>query len=322
MRMNGKMIRGVMAGLVAAALITGCRTLRDMSSRDYSYSHNYTDKVRMLMTEEELKIFDSLPDWDSKIEFIEEFWKMRDPAPGTAENEYRTEILRRIAFANEWFSDWLTFKGKTRGVGQDADRGWRTDKGWIYIVFGHPELVTYDGLTWEPMKLYYENEGRYESWFYPPLRLRVGFYRTTAGVWKVVVTEFLYEKMREAKLCMLSSGYKDFVDKLFKFEAARSDNGIRIRIKPDRVHYEERENRLEAQFELRINVYRDDHREDVLEMTKTLTFDEDELWKMKWIVFEVPYSPKGRGKFLLDVIMSDIKCLSFAKYRTYVKFRQ
>jgi hypothetical protein len=34
--------------------------------------------------------------------FIETFWKWRDPTPGTPENEFRDEIIRRFAHVNKF----------------------------------------------------------------------------------------------------------------------------------------------------------------------------------------------------------------------------
>jgi GWxTD domain-containing protein len=58
----------------------------------------------------------------------EEFWKERDPTPGTPRNEYQEEYLRRFRYANDKFGVPLT-------------EGWRTDRGRIYILFGEPDQI-------------------------------------------------------------------------------------------------------------------------------------------------------------------------------------
>jgi GWxTD domain-containing protein len=58
--------------------------------------------------------------------FIESFWKQRDPTPGTAENEYKTELIKRFTYANKEFH-----KGSPR-------EGWMTDMGKFYIILGPP----------------------------------------------------------------------------------------------------------------------------------------------------------------------------------------
>jgi len=58
--------------------------------------------------------------------FIEAFWKQREPTPGKAQNEFKIEHARRIAYANRY-------------LGRDAPRpGWRTDRGRMYIILGEP----------------------------------------------------------------------------------------------------------------------------------------------------------------------------------------
>ncbi|MBE3125318.1 MAG: GWxTD domain-containing protein, partial [Acidobacteria bacterium] len=76
--------------------------------------------------------------------FIEAFWKQRDPTPGDAENEFKTEHYRRIDHANRY-------------LGRDAPRpGWKTDRGRIYIILGEAGDIqrfegkssTYDAEVW------------------------------------------------------------------------------------------------------------------------------------------------------------------------------
>jgi GWxTD domain-containing protein len=61
--------------------------------------------------------------------FMETFWKQRDPTPGTPENEYKDELLKRFRYVNEFLG-----RGTTR-------RGWRTDMGRIYMVLGPPASI-------------------------------------------------------------------------------------------------------------------------------------------------------------------------------------
>lgn len=83
--------------------------------------------VLYLITDEEREIYESLPTAEQKIAFIERFWKLRDPTPGTPENEYREQHLKRFAFATRTFAAGLP--------------GWKTDRGRIYIVLGPPNQI-------------------------------------------------------------------------------------------------------------------------------------------------------------------------------------
>jgi GWxTD domain-containing protein len=58
----------------------------------------------------------------------EEFWREKDPTPGTPRNELLEEHLQRFRYANDHFGVGLT-------------QGWRTDRGRIYIIYGQPDEV-------------------------------------------------------------------------------------------------------------------------------------------------------------------------------------
>jgi GWxTD domain-containing protein len=77
------------------------------------------------MTREERDIFTHLPDFESRREFIEDFWYKRDPDYYTPANEFKTEFFSRIEYANKRF--------------KEGTPGWKTDRGRIYIFMGPPD---------------------------------------------------------------------------------------------------------------------------------------------------------------------------------------
>ena len=62
------------------------------------------EDVRWIITDEELSAFKKLTTNAERDIFIEGFWQRRDPTPDTAENEYKEEHYRRIAYANEHYA--------------------------------------------------------------------------------------------------------------------------------------------------------------------------------------------------------------------------
>jgi GWxTD domain-containing protein len=84
-------------------------------------------EVSYLITDEEKNAFKRLTTDDEREQFIESFWERRSPDPGSPENAFKEEYYRRIAFANQAFSAWI--------------RGWRTDRGRIYIQYGPPDEI-------------------------------------------------------------------------------------------------------------------------------------------------------------------------------------
>ena len=85
------------------------------------------EDVRWIITDQELKSFKSLSNDEERDNFIENFWRRRNPDPDSPENEFREENYRRIAYANEHFA-----AGKP---------GWKTDRGHMYIAYGKPDSI-------------------------------------------------------------------------------------------------------------------------------------------------------------------------------------
>lgn len=104
-------------------LTTSCRyyTLEKKLNPDDA---DFVSKARYLISEKEKRVFLDIPN-DEKKAWIEEFWKQRDPDPGTEENELKMEYYNRIELATEMFRT-------------ELKEGWMSDRGRIYILFGPP----------------------------------------------------------------------------------------------------------------------------------------------------------------------------------------
>src|SRR6266404_4452466 len=102
--------------------------------------------VIYLINKEERDAFRRLATNEARDKFIEDFWEIRNPNPGSPTNSYRDEIYQRIAFADARFS-----------IGSGME-GWRTDRGRTYITLGPPQ-----------QKQVFRNSGNLypiEIWFY------------------------------------------------------------------------------------------------------------------------------------------------------------
>ncbi len=87
------------------------------------------EEVVYIITEKERDIFLQLTTDRERKLFVDAFWKIRDPTPGTPENEYQTEHYKRIAYANKF-------------LGRETSRpGWMTDRGRVYIILGSPVSI-------------------------------------------------------------------------------------------------------------------------------------------------------------------------------------
>lgn len=85
------------------------------------------EDVVYIISDEEKAAFERLKTDEEREHFVEQFWARRDPTPGTAENEFKEEHYRRIAYANKHWGGNLP--------------GWKTDRGRIYIRYGPPDEI-------------------------------------------------------------------------------------------------------------------------------------------------------------------------------------
>src|SRR5947208_9518965 len=93
------------------------KNFRDWLERDVAY----------IITKDERDAFLKLTTDEAREKFIESFWEIRNPSPGSPTNTYKDEIYQRIAFADARF-----------GIGSGVE-GWRTDRGRTYITLGPPQ---------------------------------------------------------------------------------------------------------------------------------------------------------------------------------------
>lgn len=104
--------------------------------------------VAYIISNEERQAFLSLSTDLERDEFIKNFWEIRNPDPGSPQNEYKDEIYKRIAYANQFLGE------------PGRDNGWRTDRGRTYITLGEPQqrAAYHDGRETRPMEIwFYQN---------------------------------------------------------------------------------------------------------------------------------------------------------------------
>ncbi|MBN2265023.1 MAG: GWxTD domain-containing protein [Candidatus Aminicenantes bacterium] len=107
---------------LGAACSSGPKLQLDPASREFY------ETARLIMTKEETKIFERLPDIEGRKEFIADFWLKRDPDPDTPKNEYREQFEARVDFVNKRFN-------------KEGGPGYNTDRGRVYIFMGPPDKI-------------------------------------------------------------------------------------------------------------------------------------------------------------------------------------
>jgi GWxTD domain-containing protein len=134
---------------------------------------DWIDKdVAYIITPQERDAFKKLKTNEEREQFIELFWRRRDPDPDTDENEYREEYYERIAYANEHFSSGIP--------------GWKTDRGRIYIMYGKADEV-----ETHPMGGSYERPSYHGGGSTSTYPFEIWFYRYLPGVGSGIEIEFV-----------------------------------------------------------------------------------------------------------------------------------
>lgn len=91
-----------------------------------SEERRWLEDVSPIITKTERDVFAKLRTAQERDKFVRFFWRMRDPIPETAENEFREEYMKRVDFADRNFGH-----GTSR-------RGSQTDRGFYYLLLGPP----------------------------------------------------------------------------------------------------------------------------------------------------------------------------------------
>src|SRR5215472_11044116 len=136
------------------------------------YKKWMNEDVIYIITDEERQAWKRLATDEEREQFIEQFWLRRDPTPDTAENEFKEEHYRRIAYANERYASGIP--------------GWKTDRGRIYITYGPPDEIEdhSSGGTYERPP----EEGGGTTSTYPFQQWR---YRWIEGIGTNIIIEFV-----------------------------------------------------------------------------------------------------------------------------------
>ncbi len=116
--------------VLVAAMLFACSGI-GFAQKKQKLEKNYRDwlerDVAYIITKDERDTFLKLTTDEAREKFIETFWEIRNPSPGSSTNSYKDEIYQRIAFADTRF-----------GIGSGVE-GWRTDRGRTYVTLGPPQ---------------------------------------------------------------------------------------------------------------------------------------------------------------------------------------
>ena len=250
-------------------ILTSCKSYNLKKKLDPE-GKEFLSKVGYIITSEERKIFIKLPPSERK-EFIEEFWKRRDPDPDTEFNEFKEQYYSRIEEANKLF--------------QGVKPGWLQDRGRIYVLLGPPDQrITY------PMGRG-SRDSPHEIWYY--------------GMFPIIFID--YSKAGDYELSPLSAQHIAEINKaqlstqkIFRTEKVLFDFNLEIKrgLKNETLIH------VEIPYENIWFVQKGDNLETTLELSiEILNSENKEVWqhKKEYKISITEEEVKGRGSYLIEV---------------------
>ncbi len=133
------------------------------------------NQLQLIATNKEWKKLKKAPE-DKKLEYFLEFWRNRDPSPGTDLNEAMDSYYTKVSIANQNF----TVMGR---------EGWRSDRGMIFIILGPPDEVIRND--------YPSGSRPYQIWQYYSINRQFEFYdRNGFGDYELIYPVSIYDIQR------------------------------------------------------------------------------------------------------------------------------
>ena len=213
------------AALLGLTLLAG--TLSGGQVREKDLPQTYRDWLKLvsyIALPVEKEVFLKLSSDRERDIFIESFWKQRDPTPGTPQNEYKDEHIKRFNYANTYFS---------RGTPRE---GWMTDMGRMHILLGAPTSIErFEGMSGiHPTQVWYYYGDKSKG--LPAFFAVVFFKRGGSGEFK------LYNQFTDSPISLLvdnkgidATDYQAMYEKIK--EQAPTLAGVSISMIPGQVPY-------------------------------------------------------------------------------------
>jgi len=215
----------LVAVLLGIALLAGALRGGQFSEKDLPQTYrDWLKLVSYIILPVEKEVFLKLGSDRERDIFIESFWKQRDPTPGTPQNEFKDEHIKRFNYANTYFH---------RGTPRE---GWMTDMGRMHIILGAPTSIErFEGMSGiHPTQVWYYYGDKSKG--LPAFFAVVFFKRGGSGEFK------LYNQLSDSPLSLLVdtkgvdvTDYQAMYDKIK--EQAPTLAGVSISMIPGQFPY-------------------------------------------------------------------------------------
>jgi GWxTD domain-containing protein len=281
-KMNVQKI-GIVLILVSLIVWSGCMKDIELDAG----TQDFYDRYRVFMTKDELQLLRSLPDMESRSEFMADFWSSRDPDPASQENEFKIEVDERIATANRLFRE---------GGGP----GYDTDRGRIYILLGPPDNIQ------QRSSIQSRNGTGVEWWIYDRWQLAIPFVSKFGSKYRLSTTNpSLLEAVNTAK--------EEAITNLGKGGAARlrpevaydgAKNVLVVSVKASQISFQQEDQSFIGKVKLEATFYRGSEKERV-SVLEDINLSQQKLLNTEKFSFELPVV-FTEGKILARVVVSDV----------------
>ena len=270
--------------LISGAGLAGAKTKLDAESEKFYKT------ARLIMSGEENKIWDHLPDAEARKEFIKDFWEKRDPDPDTEENEFKREFENRVAYANKRFIE--------------GGLGMNTDRGRIWILMGPPD-------KFEEFMTHEEDpsvRGPVLRWIYYNHALGIEFVdERNNGQYKIrQYTGDFFEAMELYKLAQWVGPDSVFRKRTVKFNLkydARAKEIVVLIPGKNLLLRENDEGKLQVDLDFKFYIYEGEGaKKEIFTDSKTFVTSDVDIEKSGDITFRFAYALKP-GKNFVDVII-------------------
>jgi len=206
-------------------------------------SKKFYQTARLIMTKQETKIWNRLPDAETRKEFIADFWLKRDPDPDTEANEYRQEFEARVEYATKRFREGI--------------KGYNTDRGRVYIFMGPPDK--FEEFFPQPGE---QDRGSTIWWIYYDWQLGIEF-ADPKGNGTYTIRDYTGDFFGAMDIFKLGRNVRAddvFSKKFFKFEASydRERQEIEVRIPAKSLMFRDNaEGQLQIDLKFTLYIYPD-----------------------------------------------------------------
>lgn len=292
--------------IVILGLLTAC-TSKVKQMKQETYTDEFYTKTRLIMLKNEIKLYKHLPDNEARKAFIEDFWKKRDPSPGTADNEYKDEYEQRLEYVERWFKE-----GNLRGL--------ESDRGKVYLMIGPPDqrsnqqVDTLDRFG-QPIRVLAE------IWTYQYYRMVLRFLDHDGfGIYRLKVWPIELLTAIEQEKARLNKDIK--TEQQFKFKTAYKDGKLNIRIGTGEVSFAENKEKdtMSVRFQVTFFVYRNYEKIDKINITHSVEERREDLLKLSHLLVDIPYKLTEKGAYIFDIIVKDLG--TGAAYRDMVSYKR